>query len=137
MATLVNVKQGSEETLHDYFKRFNVEVPLVRGATDEAVKNFLIAGLKRGSDFWKSLQAKEPETLTELYQQAEPFKRMKISMADLEGSNSRSGYRSTNKRRPRSWTPEERRTPSPRRYDRGGKERSPPPKGEDNGPSGC
>ena len=51
VATLVNVKQGSEETLHDYFRRFNVEVPMDRGATDEAVKNFLIAGLRRGSDF--------------------------------------------------------------------------------------
>ena len=74
-------------------------------------KNFLIAGLRRGSDFWKSLQAKEPEILAELYQEAEPFKRLEISMADLEGSPSRGSYRSTNKRRPRSWTPEDRMTP--------------------------
>ena len=130
MATLENVKQGSEETLHDYFRRFNVEVPLVRGATDEAVKNFLIASRRRGSDFWKSLQAKDPETLAELYQQTDPFKRLEISMADLEGSSSRSGYRSANIKRPISWTPEDKRTPTPRRYDRGGKEMPPPPKGK-------
>ena len=74
--TLENVKQGSEETLHDYFIRFNAKVPLVQGATDEAVKCFLINGLRRGSDFWKSLQAKEPETLVELYQYTDPFKRL-------------------------------------------------------------
>ena len=67
VATLANIKQGSRETLHDYFKRFNAEVPYVRGATDEAVKNFLITGLRRRSDFWKDIQAHEPATLQDFY----------------------------------------------------------------------
>ncbi|XP_017227472.1 uncharacterized protein LOC108203226 [Daucus carota subsp. sativus] len=67
VATLANIKQGSGETLHDYFKRFIAEVPYVREATDEAVKNFLITGLRRCSDFWKDIQAHEPATLQDFY----------------------------------------------------------------------
>ena len=93
-------------------------------------KNFLIAGLRRGSDFWKSLQAKEPETLAELYQQAEPFKRLEISMANLEASHSRGSYRFYKQEKATILDPRRKEKPlAPRRYDRGGKERSPPPKG--------
>ncbi|KAK1362672.1 hypothetical protein POM88_047146 [Heracleum sosnowskyi] len=42
--TLANIKQRDNETLNDYFKRFNAEVPKVKKATDETYKNFLIAG---------------------------------------------------------------------------------------------
>lgn len=55
VTTLANIKQRSGETFHDYFRRFDAEVPYVRGATNEAIKNFLIAKLKRGSDFWKNI----------------------------------------------------------------------------------
>lgn len=40
VSTLANIKQKEGETLHDYFKRFNAEVPRVQGANDEAVNFF-------------------------------------------------------------------------------------------------
>lgn len=63
ITVLYNVKQREGETLPDYYKRFNDEVPRVRGATDKAVKNFLIAGHKEKTKFSKSLQVRVLETL--------------------------------------------------------------------------
>ncbi|KAK1380927.1 hypothetical protein POM88_027671 [Heracleum sosnowskyi] len=53
--TLANIKQRDNETLNEYFKRFNAEVPRVKKTTDETYKNFLIAGVKPGTEFWKEL----------------------------------------------------------------------------------
>ncbi|XP_074352571.1 uncharacterized protein LOC141691711 [Apium graveolens] len=58
--TLANMKQKEGESLTSYFKRFNTESTLVRGATDETLKILLIAGLLMGTDFWKHLQGKDP-----------------------------------------------------------------------------
>ncbi|XP_074323865.1 uncharacterized protein LOC141660778 [Apium graveolens] len=103
VATLANIKQREREPLAEYFCRFNAEVPKVRGASEETNKNFLIAGLKEGSKFWKSLQASEPRTLAEFYEQAEPFKRVQKSMRELKISEN---YRD---KRDRSSSPDERR----------------------------
>ncbi|XP_074352772.1 uncharacterized protein LOC141691921 [Apium graveolens] len=73
------------------------------GASEETIKNFLITGLKEGSKFWKSLQASEPRTLVEFYEQAEPFKRVEKSMRELKISEN---YRD---KRDRSSSPDERR----------------------------
>ncbi|XP_074321950.1 uncharacterized protein LOC141659095 [Apium graveolens] len=51
VATLANIKQREGEPLAEYFRRFNAEVPKVRGASEETIKNFLITGLKEGSKF--------------------------------------------------------------------------------------
>ena len=55
VTTLANIKQREGETLHAYFKRFNVEATSVRGATDETLKSLLISGMQVGTDFWKHL----------------------------------------------------------------------------------
>ncbi|XP_074362952.1 uncharacterized protein LOC141703295 [Apium graveolens] len=78
VATLANIKQREGEPLAEYFRRFNAEVP-------------------------KSLQASEPRTLAEFYEQAEPFKRVEKSMRELKISES---YRD---KRDRSSSPDERR----------------------------
>lgn len=130
VSTLANMKQKEGETLHDYFKRFNAEVPRVRGANDEAVKNFLIAGVREGTKFWEKLQEQTPGTLSELHRVAEPFKRVEKSLADLKknaGSGSNGGKGKGVKRRD-SRSPRRRqdRSPSPRRRDRDPSRRSPP-----------
>ncbi|KAL8155584.1 hypothetical protein AgCh_000826 [Apium graveolens] len=71
---LANVKQKEGESLTSYFKRFNAESTLVRGATDETLKILLIAGLRVGTDFWKHLQGKDPLSLADVLAQAESFK---------------------------------------------------------------
>ena len=76
VTTLANVKQRDNESLTAYFKRFNQESMGVTGASDETLKNFLIAGLKVGTDFWKHLQGKDPSNLSELYAAAESFKKI-------------------------------------------------------------
>ena len=82
VTTLANIKQREGETLHAYFKRFNAEATSVRGATDETLKSFLIAGMQVGTDFWKHLQGKDLSTLAELYAQAEPYKRVEQSLVE-------------------------------------------------------
>ena len=57
-----------------YFKRFNAESTSVIGASDEALKSFLIAGLRAGSDFWKHLQGKDPAMLVDVFALAKSFK---------------------------------------------------------------
>ncbi|KAL8100036.1 hypothetical protein AgCh_032335 [Apium graveolens] len=103
VATLANIKQREGEPLAEYFHRFNIEVPKVRGASEETIKNFLIAGLKEGSKFWKSLQASEPRTLAEFYEQVKSFKRVEKSMRELK-INENYGDK-----RDRSSSPDERR----------------------------
>lgn len=51
MTFLANIKQREGETLSSNFKRFSAKATGVRGATDETLKNFLIAGLRVGTDF--------------------------------------------------------------------------------------
>lgn len=72
---LANIKQNEKETCKSYFKRFNAEVQTVRGAIDETIKNFLIIGVRVGTDIRKNLQREEPPTVAALYLQAEPYKR--------------------------------------------------------------
>ncbi|XP_074342007.1 uncharacterized protein LOC141679404 [Apium graveolens] len=62
---LANVKQKEGESLTLYFKRFNAESTLVRGATDEILKILLIDGLHVGTDLWKHLQGKDPVSLAD------------------------------------------------------------------------
>ncbi|XP_074327691.1 uncharacterized protein LOC141665602 [Apium graveolens] len=118
MATLANIKRREAEPLAEYFRRFNTEVPNVRGASKETIKNFMIAGLKEGSKFWNSLQVSEPRTLPEFYEQAEPFKRVEKSMRELKINEN---YRD---KRDRSSSPDERRktyrrSSSPKKSTRG------------------
>ncbi|XP_074336414.1 uncharacterized protein LOC141673562 [Apium graveolens] len=103
VATLANIKQREGEPLAEYFRRFNTEVPKVRGVSEETIKNFLIAGLKEGSKFWKSLQAIEPRILAKFNKQAEPYKRVEKSTRELKISEN---YRD---KRDRSSSPDERR----------------------------
>ncbi|XP_074327988.1 uncharacterized protein LOC141665903 [Apium graveolens] len=118
VATLANINQREGEPLEEYFRRFNVKVPKVRGASEETIKNFLIAGLKEGSKFWKSLRASEPRTLAEFYEHAEPFKRVEKLMRELKISEN---YQD---KRDRSSSPDEgrktyQRNSSPKKYARG------------------
>ncbi|XP_074333955.1 uncharacterized protein LOC141671574 [Apium graveolens] len=105
ITTLANVRQRENESLTSYFKRFNTESTSVRGASDEALKSFLIAGLRVSSDFWKHLHGKDPATLADVFALAESFKAIEQSLAEVQPT-SQSSQR--NKRRKRD------RSPSPR-----------------------
>ncbi|KAK1363262.1 hypothetical protein POM88_038823 [Heracleum sosnowskyi] len=110
VTTLANIKQRDGETLQEYFKRFNAEVPTVRGASEETIKNFLIAGVRVGTDFWKNLQREEPSTLAALYLQVEPFKREEEALK-------RSDYGDAPRRNKRK-----ERSPSPKTEKKNGRE---------------
>lgn len=99
MTSLANIKQREGETLSAYFKRFSAEAAGVRGATDETLKSFLIAGLRVGTDFWKHLQGKNPTTLADLFQQAEYYKMVEQSLADNKKSELQSSSKGRNKRK--------------------------------------
>ena len=81
--------------MRDYFRRFNDEVPKVRKTSDETLKNFFIAGVRPGTDFWKELQGREPETLSDFYSRAESHKVIEESMLKLPktlGSEGQGGW---------------------------------------------
>ena len=125
VATLDNIKQRNKETLHDYFRRFNAKVPQVKGSINEAIKNFLIVGLRKGFYFWKNIQAHEPRTLQDFYQQTKPYKIVETPMVDLQrGNPSPDSYRYRNRKWRILLTPEERTSPSPKN-DRARRERTP------------
>ncbi|XP_074347333.1 uncharacterized protein LOC141686182 [Apium graveolens] len=98
--TLANIKQKDNETLNEYLKHFNEEVPKVRTVSEETYKNFLIVGVKPRTDFWKELQRREPRTLAAFYAKAEPHKVVEESLAKLKRDNNLggSGNWSKNKR---------------------------------------
>ncbi|XP_074362906.1 uncharacterized protein LOC141703225 [Apium graveolens] len=108
VTTLANVRQRENESLTSYFKRFNAESTSVRGASDEALKSFLIAGLRVGSDFWKHLQGKDPATLADVFALAESFKAIEQSLADVQPT-SQSSQRNKGRKRDRSPSPRYRR----------------------------
>ncbi|XP_074352456.1 uncharacterized protein LOC141691583 [Apium graveolens] len=84
VTTLANVRQRKNESLTSCFKRFDAESTSVRGASDEALKSFLIVGLRVGSDFWKHLQGKHPATLANIFALAELFKAIEQSLAKVK-----------------------------------------------------
>ncbi|XP_074346609.1 uncharacterized protein LOC141685405 [Apium graveolens] len=106
--TLANVRQRENESLTSYLKRFNAESTSVRGASDEALKSFLIAGLRVGSDFWKHLQGKDLATLADVFALAESFKALEQSLADVQPT-SQSSQRNKERKRDRSPSPRYRR----------------------------
>ncbi|XP_074377549.1 uncharacterized protein LOC141719065 [Apium graveolens] len=80
-----NIEMDVEnESLTSYFKRFNAESTSVRGASDEALKIFLIARLRVGLDFWKYLQGKDPTTIVVVFALAESFKSIEQSLAEVQ-----------------------------------------------------
>ncbi|XP_074336467.1 uncharacterized protein LOC141673611 [Apium graveolens] len=102
VTTLANVKQKEGESLTSYFKRFNAESTLVRGATDETLKILLIAGLRVGTDFWKHLQGKDPVSLADVLAQAESFKAIEQSLAETKKNDDTYNSKGRSKRRDRS-----------------------------------
>ncbi|XP_074326858.1 uncharacterized protein LOC141664805 [Apium graveolens] len=107
--TKFQAAQRENESLTSYFKRFNAESTSVRGASDEALKSFLIAGLRVGSDFWKYLQGKDPATLADVFALAESFKAIEQSLAEVQPT-SQSSQRSKSRKRDRSPSPRYRRS---------------------------
>ncbi|XP_074348149.1 uncharacterized protein LOC141686933 [Apium graveolens] len=82
--TLDNIKQREAESLREYFKYFNTEVSKVRRAPYETYKNFMIAGVKPCTEFWKELQREEPKTLNDFYNKTESHKVVEESLANLK-----------------------------------------------------
>ncbi|XP_074374149.1 uncharacterized protein LOC141714533 [Apium graveolens] len=109
VTTLANVKQRENESLTSYFKRFNVESTSVRGALDEVLKSFLIAGLRVGSDFWKHLQGKDPATLADVFALAESFKAIEQSLVEVQPT-SQASQRSKARKKDISPSPRYRRS---------------------------
>lgn len=60
--------------MKEYFRRFSDQVPKVKQASEETLKNFLIASFQPEIDFWKELQGKDPETQADFYAKAESSK---------------------------------------------------------------
>ncbi|XP_074370499.1 uncharacterized protein LOC141711714 [Apium graveolens] len=98
VTTLSNIRQRENESLTSYFERFNAESTSIRGASDEALESFLIAGLRVGSDFWKHLQGKDPATLADVFALAESFKAIEQSLAEVQPT-SQASQRSKERKR--------------------------------------
>ncbi|XP_074337352.1 uncharacterized protein LOC141674544 [Apium graveolens] len=109
VTTLANVRERENESLTSSFKRFNAEFTSVRGALDEALKSFLIAGIRLRSDFWKHLQGKDPATLADVFALAESFKAMEQSLEEVQPT-SQASQRSKARKRDRSPSPRYRRS---------------------------
>ncbi|XP_074327063.1 uncharacterized protein LOC141665004 [Apium graveolens] len=116
VTTLANMKQKEGESLTSYFKRFNAESTMVRGATDETLKILLIAGLCVGTDFWKHLQGKDPISLADVLAQAEFFKAIEQSLAETKKNDNTHNSKGRAKRINRFVSPDyQRNAQSPNR----------------------
>lgn len=81
--TLANNKQKVNESLKEYFRRFNHQVPKVKQASEEMLIKFLIAEVWPGTDFWKELHGKEPKTQADFYAKVEYYRLIKESIMNL------------------------------------------------------
>ncbi|XP_074324202.1 uncharacterized protein LOC141661118 [Apium graveolens] len=84
---------------------FRKESTLVRGATDETLKILLIAGLRVGTNFWKYFQGKDPVSLADVLVQAESFKAIEQSLAEIKKNDNSHNSKGRAKRRDRSASP--------------------------------
>ncbi|XP_074336792.1 uncharacterized protein LOC141673965 [Apium graveolens] len=109
VTTLANIRQRENESLTSYFKRFNAESTSIREASDEALKSFLIAGLRVGSDFWKYLHEKDPATLADVFALEESFKAIEQSLEEVQPI-SQENQISKVRKRDRSLSPRYRRS---------------------------
>uniref|UniRef100_A0A803PTC3 Retrotransposon gag domain-containing protein n=1 Tax=Cannabis sativa TaxID=3483 RepID=A0A803PTC3_CANSA len=81
---LASIKEDEGETLQDYFKRFNVEVTKGEKSLVSSLVCMLITIVLPRTDFLKELQARCPEKLVEFFAMAEPHKRIKNLLVELE-----------------------------------------------------
>ena len=79
-ASLINIKQGKDETLKSYLERFNKAALEIKDLPPVVAIHSILVGLKF-DDFSKSLAKKPIETLTERLNQLAKF----INMEDVKG----------------------------------------------------
>ena len=80
-------------------------MPRVRPTSKETLKNFLIAGVRPGTDFWKELQEREPETLADFFARAEPHKVIEESLVKLKKESKSESPSNWESKRDRSYSP--------------------------------
>jgi len=77
--SLADIKQGENELLRDYVKRFNHAAARVKGADEKLMHYALIAGVRKGTAFAQKLLMKKTEDLQDFYEKAEHYMRLEES----------------------------------------------------------
>ena len=68
LSCLASIKQGSNETLKAYVKRFNEELATIHNLQENEVLMAAISGVQPETPFWDKLQKDEYKTLQEFYE---------------------------------------------------------------------
>ena len=71
LSRLASIKQGLNETLKDYVKRFNEELATMHNPQENGVLMAAILGVRPETPFWDKLQKDECKTLQEFYRRAD------------------------------------------------------------------
>ena len=71
LSSLANIKQGLNETLKAYIKRFNDELKTILNPQENGVMMETISGIRPNTPFWDKLQKDECKSLAEFYMRAD------------------------------------------------------------------
>ena len=77
--SLASIKQGSNETLKVYVKRFNEELTTIHNPKENEVLMAAISGVRLETPFWDKLQKDECKTLQEFYRRADKIMRLETA----------------------------------------------------------
>ena len=79
LSRLSSIKQGLNETLKAYVKRFNEELATIHNPQENGVLTAAILGVRPETPFWDKLQKDECKTLQEFYRRANKIMRLETA----------------------------------------------------------
>ena len=90
LSHLSSIKQGSNETLKAYVKRFNEELATIHNPQENKVLMAAISGVRPKTPFWDKLQKDECKMLQEFYRRANKIMRLETAREAVHAGRSTS-----------------------------------------------
>ena len=88
LSRLASIKQGPNEKLKTYFKRFNEELATIQNPQENGVLMAAISGVQPEMPFWDKLQKDECKILQEFYRRADKIMRLEIAREAIHAKKS-------------------------------------------------
>ena len=79
LSRLASIKQGPNEKLKAYIKRFNDELTTIHNPQQNGVTTMAISGVRSDTPFWDKIQKDECKTLAEFYRRTDKIMRLETA----------------------------------------------------------
>ena len=88
LSRLASIKQGPNETLKVYIKRFNDKLTMIPNPRENGVMMAAISRVRPETPFWDKLQKDECKTLAEFYRRVDKIMHLKTAREAIQAGKS-------------------------------------------------